>query len=156
MVLGGAKVETKMPAITNMSSVADEILLGGKLAAEAGTVQLPDSVRVAQLTSDGFDIAGESADQFSEILAGAKTIIWNGPLGKFEEAPFDRGTRLIAEAIAGNKSANRIIGGGDTVAAVDAFGLLDQIGYVSTGGGAMLDFLAGKELPGLKVLGYYN
>jgi phosphoglycerate kinase len=156
VVLGGAKVETKMPAITNMSSIADMILIGGKLAAEAKDVALPENVRVAELTEDGFDVSESSAREFAEQIVVAKTIIWNGPLGKFEEPPYDAGTKVVAEAVAANKQANRVIGGGDTIAAIDSFGLLDQVGYVSTGGGAMLDFLAGEELPGLKVLGYYN
>lgn len=156
VVLGGAKVETKLPAITNMSSIADTILLGGKLVAEADPATMPDKVVLAKLSDNGFDIDQDSSHKFAEVLAQAKTIIWNGPVGKFEESPYQAGTKAVAEAIAQNSTANRIIGGGDTLAALDAFGLMDKVGYVSTGGGAMLDFLAGKELPGLAILGYYQ
>lgn len=153
-ILGGAKVETKVPAITNMAKFADSILLGGKLVAEAKSVSLPENVVLGELTDDGFDIAEGSARHFAELIAEAKTIIWNGPMGKFEEAPYDTGTRIVAEAVVANAEASRIIGGGDTIAALNDFGLLEQAGYVSTGGGAMLDFLAGEPLPGLVVLGY--
>ena len=153
-ILGGVKVETKVPAITNMAKFADSILLGGKLVAEAKSVSLPENVVLGELTDDGFDIAEGSARHFAELIAEAKTIIWNGPMGKFEEAPYDTGTRIVAEAVVANAEASRIIGGGDTIAALNDFGLLEQAGYVSTGGGAMLDFLAGEPLPGLVVLGY--
>ena len=153
-ILGGAKVETKVPAITNMAKFADSILLGGKLVAEAKSVSLPENVALGELTDDGFDITEGSARHFAELIAEAKTIIWNGPMGKFEEAPYDTGTRIVAEAVTANAQASRIIGGGDTIAALNDFGLLDQAGYISTGGGAMLDFLAGEPLPGLVVLGY--
>lgn len=156
VVLGGAKVETKMPAITNMSSIADHILLGGKLVLEADPDSLPKNVLLPEDMNQNFDIGPKAIAQFAELLEKAKTIIWNGPVGKFEEAPYDAGTKAVAKAIAANSLANRIIGGGDTLAALDAFGLMDKVGYVSTGGGAMLDFLAGKELPGLKVLGFYS
>ena len=153
-ILGGAKVETKVPAITNMAKFADSILLGGKLVAEAKSVSLPENVALGELTDDGFDITEDSARHFAELIAEAKTIIWNGPMGKFEEAPYDTGTRIVAEAVTANVQASRIIGGGDTIAALNDFGLLNQAGYISTGGGAMLDFLAGEPLPGLVVLGY--
>jgi phosphoglycerate kinase len=155
VILGGAKVETKMPAIQNMSTIADTILLGGKLVLEAEPEAMPEQVSLPVDMNQNMDIGPESMRQFAELIAAAKTIIWNGPMGKFEEPPFDAGTRAVADAIAANTGANRIVGGGDTLAALDAFGLLDRVGYVSTGGGAMLDFLAGKEMPGLKALGYY-
>lgn len=153
-VLGGAKVETKMPAINNMANFADSILLGGKLVAEAEHVNLPEKVVLGELTENGFDITEESARKFAEILQSAKTIIWNGPVGKFEEPPYDQGTKIVAEAIAANQNAVRIIGGGDTIAALNDFGLLAKSGYISTGGGAMLEFLAGSPLPALTALGY--
>lgn len=155
VVLGGAKVETKLPAINNMSPIADQILLGGKLVLEADPKNLPANVALPVDMNQNLDIGARTSEQYGGILQTAKTIIWNGPVGKFEEPPFDAGTRMIAEAIAKNKQANRIIGGGDTLAAIDEFGLTDEVGYVSTGGGAMLDFLAGEKLPGLEALGYY-
>jgi len=79
-------------------------------------------------------------------------IIWNGPLGYFEKSPFDTGTKKIAEAICRNYSAFKIAGGGDTISAINKFGLLDKFDHISTGGGAMLEFLSGKKLPGIAAL----
>lgn len=155
-VLGGAKVETKMPAIENMARFADSILLGGKLVLEAKPEDMPSQVVLPTGMNDDFDIDEQSAAHFAELIKGARTIIWNGPLGKFEQSPYDAGTRIVAEAVAANSQAVRLIGGGDTVAALEQFGLVDRVGYISTGGGAMLDFLAGEELPGLSVLGYQH
>ncbi len=156
LVLGGAKVETKLPVVNGMQGVADTILLGGKLVAEADEATLPKNVLLAELDETGFDITSESAQRFAEEIAKARTIMWNGPVGKFEESPYDAGTKVVAEAVAANGAANRVIGGGDTLAALHQFGLMDKVGYVSTGGGAMLDFLAGEKLPGLVGLGYYD
>ena len=80
-------------------------------------------------------------------------VIWNGPMGMAEVKTFEGGTRAIGQAVAGSKLS--IIGGGDTIAAADKLGLLDKFTFVSTGGGAMLEFLSGKKLPGLEALGYY-
>jgi phosphoglycerate kinase len=154
LILGGAKVETKLPVITAMDKVADTILLGGKLVAEADPKNLPAKAVLAHLDATGFDIDRQSMDIFAERIAQARTIIWNGPVGKFEESSYDAGTRMVAEAVANNTTATRVIGGGDTLAALSMFGLLEKVGYVSTGGGAMLDFLAGEELPGLVAVGY--
>lgn len=153
LVLGGAKVETKLPAITNMAGIADHILLGGKLVLETDGLDLPPQVVLpTDMQTDNLDIGPQSAKAYAALIAQAKTIIWNGPMGKFEQPPYDQSTRIIAQAIVDNHSANRIIGGGDTLAALEAFGLLDQAGYISTGGGAMLDFLANKPLPALEAL----
>jgi phosphoglycerate kinase len=154
LILGGAKVETKLPVVEAMDAVADQILLGGKLVKEADPVTLPTKVVLAALDETGFDIDAASRDVFVKIIAQAQTIIWNGPVGKFEESPYDAGTKAVAVAVAANTGANRVIGGGDTLAALSTFGLLDKVGYVSTGGGAMLDFLAGEKLPGLVAIGY--
>src|SRR5690606_3135299 len=148
--------ETKMPAINNMAKFADAILIGGKLIAEANSVDLPAKVVLGVLTENGFDITAESAQEFARRISEAKTIIWNGPVGKFEEPPYDQGTRIIAEAVANNTQATRIIGGGDTIAALNNFNLLHKSGYISTGGGAMLDFLSGDPLPGLAAIGYQS
>lgn len=99
----------------------------------------------------GFDIGPESRKKFKEILAKAKTIVWNGPLGLFEIPPFDEGTRDVAQFIAGLK-ATTIIGGGDTAAAISKFGLEDKMSHVSTGGGASLEYLEGTVLPGVAAL----
>lgn len=102
----------------------------------------------------GLDIGEETVEIFKNALAGAKTIIWNGPMGMFEEKPFDQGTIAIAKAVA-EATANgaiSIVGGGDSVAAVMDTGVGDQITHISTGGGAALEFLSGKELPGVAAL----
>lgn len=98
-----------------------------------------------------FDIGPQTADYLCNILAKAGTIVWNGPVGVFEFEQFSKGTEKIAHAIA-NSSAFSIAGGGDTLAAVDQFGITDKISYISTGGGAFLEFLEGKKLPAVEIL----
>jgi phosphoglycerate kinase len=102
----------------------------------------------------GLDIGIETAAIFKQALAGAKTIVWNGPMGMFEEKPFDEGTVAVAQAVAEatENGAISIVGGGDSVAAVNQAGLDDKISHISTGGGATLEFLAGDELPGVAAL----
>jgi 3-phosphoglycerate kinase len=102
----------------------------------------------------GLDIGVETAAIFKQALEGAKTIVWNGPMGMFEEKPFDQGTIAVAEAVseATEKGATSIVGGGDSVSAVNQAGLDDKISHISTGGGATLEFLAGEELPGVAAL----
>jgi len=102
----------------------------------------------------GLDIGPDTADLFAHALEGAKTIVWNGPMGMFEEKPFDEGTIAIANAVAQatEKGATSIVGGGDSVAAINQAGLSDKISHISTGGGATLEFLAGDVLPGVAAL----
>lgn len=102
----------------------------------------------------GLDIGTETVGIFKQALAGAKTILWNGPMGMFEEKPFDEGTVEIAKAVADatDAGATSIVGGGDSVSAVNQAGLDDKISHISTGGGATLEFLAGDELPGVAAL----
>ncbi|HEX8195979.1 MAG TPA: phosphoglycerate kinase [Pyrinomonadaceae bacterium] len=102
----------------------------------------------------GLDIGAETVEIFKRALQNAKTIIWNGPMGMFEEKPFDEGTLAIAQAVADatEAGATSIVGGGDSVAAINQSGLADKISHISTGGGATLEFLAGDELPGVAAL----
>jgi len=99
----------------------------------------------------GLDIGPKSVEAFKEVLKDARTVIWNGPVGAFEVPPFDAGTRALANFLA-NSSCTSIVGGGDTAAAVKEFGLTHGMSHISTGGGASLEFLEGKELPGISAL----
>jgi phosphoglycerate kinase len=119
----------------------------------------PDSVEgirvvsVREMPRDlmGLDIGPVTVAQFAATLASARTIVWNGPLGVFEKAPFAAGTLGIARAVAGS-AAFSVIGGGDTIAAVHQAGVAERIGYISTAGGAFLEFLEGRTLPGVAAL----
>lgn len=159
IVLGGAKLETKMPLVSKMYEMADYVLVGGLLSAE--TKQLLalqhsklDSKKavllVAELTADTKDITEESAENFRQVILEGKTVVWNGPMGLFEK-DYDRGTEVIAEAVALVKGF-RVIGGGDTITATKKYNLTKNYDWVSMGGGAMLSFLAGEELPGIEAL----
>ena len=119
----------------------------------------PDSVEgirvasVREMPRDlmGLDIGPVTVAQFAATLASARTIVWNGPLGVFEKAPFSAGTLGTARAVA-SSAAFSVIGGGDTIAAVHQAGVAERIGYISTAGGAFLEFLEGRTLPGVAAL----
>ncbi len=113
----------------------------------------PGKVRKDELL---LDIGPETVKIFSKIIEDAKMIIWSGPLGFFENPLFEKGTKDIAEKVVRNHQAFKIAGGGDTIFALSKFGLKDKFDHISTGGGAILQFLSGEELPGLKALGYYG
>jgi phosphoglycerate kinase len=102
----------------------------------------------------GLDIGPDSVAAFSKIVMESKTILWNGPMGVFEMPKFENGTKKIAEAIvaATKTGAFSLIGGGDSAAAVNQFNFADDVSYVSTGGGALLEYIEGKELPGVKMV----
>jgi len=117
-------------------------------AASAGTTVATGAIPA---TSMGLDIGPRTVAQFAEALADSRTIIWNGPMGVFERAPFAAGTLGVARAVAASPALS-VVGGGDTVAAVQMAGVAERIGYLSTGGGAFLEYLEGRELPGVAAL----
>jgi 3-phosphoglycerate kinase len=154
-IIGGAKLESKLPAITNLLPVVDQILIGSKFLGE----NLPNSPKIISPVDtvkdekgDHLDIGPETIEKYRQILSGAQTILWSGPLGLFEDDRYQGGSKKIAEILASH-SAQTIVGGGDTIAALQKFSLLSKMKYTSTGGSAMLDFLAGKKLPGIEALG---
>ncbi len=105
----------------------------------------------------GLDIGPKGEKEIADVLVKSKTILWNGPVGVFEFDNFAQGTKVTAEAVAAATKAGAfsLVGGGDSVAAVNKFGLADQVSYVSTGGGALLEFIEGKVLPGIKAIRGY-
>ena len=111
-------------------------------------------VEFTNLGHAGMDIGAETVSHFANVLRDARTIIWNGPMGVFEEPPFDQGTLGVAQAVAeaADRGAIVIVGGGDSVAAVNRAGVAERITHISTGGGATLEFIAGEELPGVTAL----
>jgi phosphoglycerate kinase len=127
-------------------------ILADKFAADAATSSAV-STEIPQGWM-GLDIGNIAIDQFRNIISASKTILWNGPMGVFEMDKFQHGTKAIAEAVAAATAngAFSLVGGGDSVAAVNKFNLADKVSYVSTGGGAMLEFFEGKELPGIAAI----
>ena len=170
-VLGGAKVEDKIGVLRSLGERADTVLIGGKMAEEVdpgGGYELPlDVVAAASFDADaesrvvaadrvpdgwlGLDIGPETRRAFAERIGRAKTVFWNGPMGVFEWPRFAEGTKAIAEAVA-VADAHTVVGGGDSVRAVEELGLADKIDWISTGGGAALELLEGKELPGVAAI----
>ena len=100
----------------------------------------------------GLDIGPETTEFYAHAIVGAKTVFWNGPMGVFEMSSFEAGTKGVAMAVASNKEAETIIGGGDSVAAVNKFNLGDQMTFISTGGGASMELVQGEALPGVEAL----
>jgi len=127
-----------------------DFLVADKLDENAST-QIVAADKIPE-KMEGVDIGPETAKNFVKIIKEAKTMIWNGPLGAYEISKFENGTKQIAEALAKRRGAITIVGGGDTAAVVDKYGLAKKMTHVSTGGGASLEFLEGKELPGVKAL----
>ena len=135
--------------------LATDAKLGDAFSNDANT-QFADANNIPDGWS-GFDIGPKGEKEFSDVIMASKTILWNGPVGVFEFDNFSHGTKVVAEAIAASTKAGAfsLVGGGDSVAAVNKFGLADQVSYVSTGGGALLEFIEGKELPGIKAIRGY-
>jgi len=149
VIIGGAKLETKIPVIDKFLSIADKVLVTGKVGVEIE--KLPHYHVPKLIHSIGEpDIFPEELDRFSSLISIAGTIVWNGPAGDVSQG-YVEGTKRLGEMIV-SSNAKTIVGGGDTCAVLNKFGLRGKFSFVSTGGGAMLDFLAGEELPGLKPL----
>lgn len=154
-IMGGAKVTDKLPVIEVLAKKADVVLVGGKLVQEIKEqgLNLPKNVMVGKLSEDGFDIAAETINAWSELIRQSRMIVWNGPLGKFED-PKNNQSAKLAKLVLESK-AEIIVGGGDTVSLLGGLGLLkeyEEKGFVSVGGGAMLKFLADGTLPTIEVL----
>ena len=129
--------------------IATDVVVGKNFSEdEPAVLKKPDEVAADEMI---FDIGPDTAAALSEILKKAGTIIWNGPVGVFEFDKFANGTKVLSEAIAENAGFS-IAGGGDTLAAVDKFGIADKVSYISTGGGAFLEFVEGKPLPAVEIL----
>jgi phosphoglycerate kinase len=180
-ILGGSKVGDKIKTIENLLLTVDTLMIGGAMGntfrvAADSSYKLPPKAKQPkpeELASarhlitkakahevklllpvddvDGFDIGPKTTELFSKELATAKTVFWNGPLGMFEKPEYANGTFEVARALAAS-SAIKIVGGGDTAAAVHAAGVADRMDHISTGGGATLEFLEGNSLPGIDVL----
>jgi phosphoglycerate kinase len=175
LVSGGAKVEDKLGVLRNLGGKADTVLVGGKMAEQLREdnplgfdVELPrDVVAAAAFDRDaetqvvpynalpdgwlGLDIGPETREAFAAEISRAQTIFWNGPMGVFEWPGFAEGTRAVAQAVA-QSDAYSVVGGADSARALRELGLADQVSWLSTGGGAALEVLEGKELPGVAII----
>ncbi|HWB21359.1 MAG TPA: phosphoglycerate kinase [Gaiellaceae bacterium] len=175
IVSGGAKVTDKVAVLSNLGSRADSVLIGGKMAEDVRAenpfsfdVMLPsDIVAADSFAADaktqvvafdalpdgwlGLDIGPQTADEFGEVIRAAKTVFWNGPMGVFEWPAFAEGSFAIARAVA-DCDGYTVVGGGDSVRAVSEAGMADRVSWISTGGGASMELLEGKELPGIAAI----
>lgn len=152
ILLGGAKIEIKLPLVEKFSTIADEIFIGGAMAKTAFDMGLGENQKIFFPTGDlsALDANDETLDILKNKINEAKFIIWNGPLGKYEDG-YTKYTYELAEALA-ESSAEVVVGGGDTLATIKSLNLEDKFSFVSTAGGAMLDFLATGTLPGIEAL----
>ena len=174
LLFGGVKAETKLGVIDRFLNIADKIFIGGALAnnflkaqgVDIGSSVLSENIPVEKYINnekiyfpadvrmkDGkiYDIGEKAIQEILSFIKEAKFILWSGPMGNIEEGDFDKGTKIIAQAIA-NSKAKTVIGGGDTVAVLNEMGILDKFTFVSTAGGAMLEFLASGTLPGIEAI----
>ena len=175
LISGGAKVEDKLGVLQNLGGKADTVLVGGKMAEQIRTdnplpfeVVLPaDVVAAREFAEDaeakvtpydalpdgwlGLDIGPETRELFARHIAEARTIFWNGPMGVFEWPSFAEGTKAVAEAVAASDGYS-VVGGADSARALTELGLADDVSWLSTGGGAALELLEGKELPGVAAI----
>ena len=175
LISGGAKVDDKLGVLRNLGGKADAVLVGGKMAEQIRTdnplpfdVVLPvDVVAASEFAADaeakvvpydglpegwlGLDIGPETRQLFAQHISQARTIFWNGPMGVFEWPRFAEGTKAIAEAVA-SSGGYSVVGGADSARALSELGLADKVSWLSTGGGAALELLEGKDLPGVSVI----
>ena len=175
IVSGGAKVEDKIGVLQNLGSRADEVLIGGKMAEDVRAdnpfsfdAVLPSDVVAAASFDEhaetqvapfdalpdgwlGLDVGPRTREDFARRVASARTVFWNGPMGVFEWPPFAEGTFALARALA-ESDGFTVVGGGDSVRAVREAGVADSISWISTGGGASLELLEGKDLPGVAAI----
>jgi 3-phosphoglycerate kinase len=175
LVSGGAKVDDKLGVLRNLGGRADTVLVGGKMAEQLREenplgfpVELPSDVVAASAFAEdaeagvvpfdalpdgwlGLDIGPETREAFAGSIEGARTIFWNGPMGVFEWPRFAEGTKAVAEAVA-RADAFSVVGGADSIRALNELGLTDEVSWASTGGGAALELLEGKDLPGVAVI----
>jgi len=175
LVAGGAKVEDKLGVLVSLGLRADRVCIGGKMAEELRDenplpydAELPtDVVAAAAFEKDaetavvpydelpegwlGLDIGPQARERFAALIRSARTVFWNGPMGVFEWPRFAEGTRAVAEAVA-EVDGFTVVGGGDSVRAIHELGLAERVSWISTGGGASLELLEGKELPGVAAI----
>jgi phosphoglycerate kinase len=159
VIIGGAKIETKLPLVEKMHNFADCVLVGGTIMGNESIVSevaaKPTERNCVLLTAEPveskLDATMESMAKFVQALQSMKTIVWNGPMGQIEDEQYQQGTLALAEGIT-STSAYTVLGGGDTIAFLKTKGLLDKFSFASVGGGAMLEFLSGDRLPGLVAL----
>ena len=159
VIIGGAKIETKLPLVEKMHGFADYVLVGGEIVDNDKVLLKVAHERVhgksillmADTIENKQDATLRSVENFLQVLQSAKTIVWNGPLGKIEDEQYQKSTEILAEGIV-KIPAFTIVGGGDTIGFLKKKNLLKKFSFASTGGGAMLEFLSGEKLPGLVAL----
>jgi phosphoglycerate kinase len=153
-IVGGAKLEDKMPVINKLLTICDTLLLGGKVSSSWNDI-IPRNLILPSDSVDEKDIGPQTIEKFISVISTAKTVLWAGPLGVYEEEKYINGTTKIASLISKltkDRQLKSVIGGGDTITALERVGLLNSFSFVSTGGGAMLQFLAEGTLPGIEAL----
>jgi phosphoglycerate kinase len=153
-VIGGAKIETKLPLIESLAGIYDVVLVGGRVAVEAQEkkIALKQNVVLPDDYIDGtLDIGPKTTEKYKMAISAASFLVWNGPMGKFEDEKYRKGTEEIYAAIIGS-DAYKIAGGGESVEYINSQNGADKFDFISSGGGAMLEFLSGKKLPGIVAL----
>ncbi len=154
-LIGGAKIETKLPLIKAFEATYDCVLVGGMVANEAldQKIEFGPKVLLPQDFNgeERFDIGPTTIAYYSQILKMARTIVWNGPMGKFEEKPYNIGTDVLMHTILESK-AEVVVGGGESLSVLEQANALSRVSFVSSGGGAMLSYLSNEEMPGLLAL----